>query len=100
MNWAIVGFGAIGQLLARLLQPFHVTLRVYDPYLPKEVLDAFDAKQTALEVLILNSEVIVLCAANTQEAHHLSDADLIQDMQKNAVLVNVGRSMLTDMKAI
>lgn len=96
----IVGFGAIGQRLARLLEPFHVTLRIYDPYLPKELLDAFDAKQTALEELIPNSEVIVLCAANTQEAHHLINADLIQDMQENAVLVNVGRSMLIDMEAL
>jgi phosphoglycerate dehydrogenase-like enzyme len=32
----IVGFGGIGQHLARLLKPFHVMLRIYDPYLPAD----------------------------------------------------------------
>jgi phosphoglycerate dehydrogenase-like enzyme len=96
----IVGFGGIGQHLAKLLEPFHVTLRIYDPYVPNEVAFSFGGKQVPLKELIRTSEVVVLCAANTQEARHLIDAEMIQMLQKDAVLVNVGRSMLIDMSAL
>lgn len=96
----IVGFGGIGQHLARLLKPFNVTLRIYDPYLPAEVAAQFGAQPVTLMELIKESEVVVLCAANTEDARHLLDATAIKALRKDAVLVNVGRSMLIDMEAL
>jgi phosphoglycerate dehydrogenase-like enzyme len=96
----IVGFGGIGQHLAKLMQPFEVRLRVYDPFLPVEVAAQFNAEQVELMELVQKSEVVVLCAANTEEARHLFDATAINALRKDAVLVNVGRSMLIDMQAL
>jgi phosphoglycerate dehydrogenase-like enzyme len=96
----IVGFGCIGQRLAELLGPFHVTLRVYDPHLPSEVAAGFGARMSSMMELASQSDVVVLCAANTEEARHVLDAAAIGALRKDAVLVNVGRSLLVDMPAL
>lgn len=96
----IVGFGGIGQRLAELLQPFRVTLRIYDPYLPEEVARRYGAQPVTLLELIRESDVVVLCAANTPGAEHLIGAREIATFRKDAVLVNVGRAMLVDMAAL
>jgi phosphoglycerate dehydrogenase-like enzyme len=96
----IVGFGGIGQSLAELLKPFQCTIRTFDPFLPPPVAAKFGARMVPLMELIRKSEVVVLCAANSREAAHLMGAKQIAALQKHAVLVNVGRSMLVDMPAL
>jgi D-3-phosphoglycerate dehydrogenase len=96
----VVGFGAIGRRLAELLKPFNTELLVYDPFVPKAVCDSLGARQTCLDEICARCEVIVLCAANVDGAEKLVNADRINAMQKNTVLVNVGRSFLIDMDAL
>lgn len=96
----IVGFGGIGRRLAELLEPFHVHLRVFDPYVPKIVAERLEGKLAPLLDVMKHSEVVVLCAANTPETHHLVGAREIAALPKNALLVNVGRAWLIDMEAL
>jgi D-3-phosphoglycerate dehydrogenase / 2-oxoglutarate reductase len=96
----IAGFGAIGQRLAQLLQPFGVELRIFDPFLPAEVARKFGAKQVKVPELVNKSDIVVLCAANTENARHLLGKKEIEALRRDCVLVNVGRSMLVDMKAL
>jgi phosphoglycerate dehydrogenase-like enzyme len=96
----IVGFGGVGQRLAQLLQPFHGTLRIYDPYLPDAVAKQYEAQPVSMMELIRDSDVVVLCAANNEGARHLVGVEEIAAFRSNAVLVNVGRSMLVDMPAL
>jgi phosphoglycerate dehydrogenase-like enzyme len=96
----IVGFGGIGQRLAQLLAPFDVTLRIYDPFLPAAVSDSFGAQPVSVMELVRASDVVVLCAANNEGARHLLGAEEIAALRPDAVLVNVGRSMLVDMPAL
>jgi phosphoglycerate dehydrogenase-like enzyme len=96
----IVGFGGIGQRLAQLLAPFNVTLRIYDPFLPAAVAEQFGAQQVSVMELVKESDVVVLCAANNEGARHLLGVEEIAALRPNAILVNVGRSMLIDMPAL
>ncbi len=96
----VIGFGAIGQRLAQLLAPFDVTLRVADPFLPAEIAARYNAQIVSVDDLIRTSEVVVLCAANNPGARHVIGAPEIAALRPNAVLVNVGRSMLVDMDAL
>ncbi|MBM4042016.1 MAG: hypothetical protein FJ290_26270 [Planctomycetes bacterium] len=96
----IVGFGGIGRRLAELLEPFRVRLRVFDPYVPKLVAERLGGKLAPLANVVKHSEVLVLCAANTPETHHLLTAREIAALPKNALLVNVGRAWLVDMEAL
>ena len=96
----ILGFGGIGQRLAQLLEPFQVTLRIYDPYIPDAIAEKYHAEKTSVMDVVANSDVVVLCAANNEGARHLLGCDEIQALRKDAVLVNIGRSMLVDMDAL
>jgi len=99
-NVGIVGFGAIGQGLAKLLEPFHVNLKIYDPYLPKEVAATFGATPTTIKDIAETSDVIVLCAAENTATKKLIDKEEIALFKKDSVLVNIGRSSLVNMEAL
>src|SRR5690606_11405335 len=100
MDVGIVGFGGIGQRLAEFLAPFHVTLRVFDPYVPERVCAHHGAKNMPLMQLIERSDIVVLCAANTARARRLLGPREIGALRPNAVLVNIGRSWLVDTPAL
>lgn len=96
----IVGFGRIGQRLAELLQPFHVTLRVVDPYLPTSIADSFGAEVVDIDTLCRLSEVLVLCAASNDGTRRLIGSEQIAAMPPHAVLINVARAALIDVDAL
>ncbi len=96
----IVGFGRIGQGLADLMAPFKVQLKAYDPYLPEPVASSYGATLTTVEDICSTCEIIVLCAANTDDAEKVVNAKHISSLLPGAILVNVGRSMLVDMDAL
>jgi phosphoglycerate dehydrogenase-like enzyme len=50
--------------------------------------------------LAKHSDIVVLCASNTASSQHVLGAEEIAALRKDAVLVNVGRSWLVDMKAL
>ncbi len=96
----IVGLGGIGRRLAELLAPFHVELRVFDPYLPEETAKRHGAKQVPLMELITESDVVVISAANNEGTKGLIGAKEIAAFRKDALLVNIGRASLIDMDAL
>jgi len=96
----IIGFGRIGQGLADLLSPFKVQLQIFDPFLPESVVKGYGAQMSSVDEISRSCEVIVLCAANAETASKTFNAGHISSMLPNAVLVNVGRSMLVDMDAL
>jgi len=92
----IVGLGGIGQRLAELLAPFRVDLRAYDPYMPAEAAAKVNARMTTMDELAAESDVIVLCAPNTQETLGILSAERIAALRPGAVVVNIGRTWLVD----
>jgi len=97
----IVGFGGIGRRLSELLAPFSVRLGVYDPYLPASAAEGCGAaRYESVAELAADSEVLVLCAANTEGAAKVVGRKEIYSLRKDSLLVNVGRSMLMDMDAL
>jgi D-3-phosphoglycerate dehydrogenase / 2-oxoglutarate reductase len=96
----IVGLGGIGQRLSELLAPFHVDLRAYDPYMPEDAAAKLGARLTSMDELAAESEVIVLCAPNTQETLGILSAERIAALRPGTVLVNIGRTWLVDNDAL
>ncbi len=92
----LIGFGAVGQRLAELLAPFHCQLRIYDPFVPQEVIAKFGAERVTLKSLIRSSEIVVLCAASNPGSRHLLGKAEINAFRKDAVFVNVARAALVD----
>jgi phosphoglycerate dehydrogenase-like enzyme len=96
----IVGFGRIGRRLAGLLQPFHVQLKVCDPYVGDDALAPFNAARVTIDQLCEQAEIVVLCAAANDGTTHLINRDRIRRLRPNAVLINVARAALVDTEAL
>ena len=96
----VVGFGAIGRRLAELLQPFHVTLLVHDPFVPAEALQPAGAEAVTIAQLVRRADVVVLAAAANAGTRHLMGAKEIRALRPGAVLVNTARAALVDEAAL
>ena len=88
----IVGFGAIGQRLARLLSGFGCTL-LYSKRTPLSAVEeaALGARHAALDELLAASDVVTLHCPLTPQTAGLIDAAALARMKRTAVLVNVAR---------
>lgn len=88
----IVGFGAIGQRVARLLQGFGCRI-LYAKRTPlaAAVAAEFDATHVSLQQLLGESDVVSLHCPLTPETTNMIDRAALARMKPTAVLVNVAR---------
>lgn len=92
----IIGFGKIGQAVARKLRPFGFELLVHDPYATDDALAEHGAKSVELAELLAKSDLISLNAPLTDSTRHIINADALKQMKSTAFLVNTGRGGLID----
>ncbi|MCT9098035.1 hydroxyacid dehydrogenase [Haloarchaeobius sp. HME9146] len=96
-----VGVGSVGHALLDLLEPFGVTVRWYDPYLPDGALAEYDfAEEATLEEVLATSDVVSVHAAKTEETIHMLDAEQLARMPDGSLLVNAARGALVDEGAL
>ena len=96
----IIGFGKIGQAVARKLRPFGFDLLVHDPYATPGALQEHGARSVELSELLEQSDVISLNAPLTEGTRHLINADTLKQMKSTAFLVNTSRGGLIDEVAL
>lgn len=99
-RWLIIGFGAIGQEVARRAKAFgaHVTGVRRKPE-PSEFADTVVASSRIIDVLG-DADVVVLCMPHTPETENLVDAKFLAAMKPDSMLVNVGRGSAIDDEAL
>lgn len=97
----LVSFGAVARHFARLLQPFHCKIKVFDikPIAP-EVLEEFGMEQVSLEELFSTCDVISLHTPWTPETENMVDRRMLSLIKKDALLVNTARGKLIDEPAL
>lgn len=93
----IVGFGRIGQGVARRLGGFGPRVLAADPFLPDDLVRAQGAEPVPLDELFRAADVITLHAPGGQQ---LVDAERLRTMRRGAVLVNTARGDLVDEHAV
>lgn len=88
----IIGFGAIGQNLARLLRGFSCTLLYAKrtPLSPSEEA-ALGARHVSLDEILETADVVSLHCPLTPETANMIDRQAFARMKRSAVLVNVAR---------
>ncbi|MHA1339111.1 MAG: NAD(P)-dependent oxidoreductase [Promethearchaeota archaeon] len=95
----IVGFGRIGQAVAKRLEPFGVKMLIYDPYIKESIASKF-GKLTTLENLMKSSDIITIHAAQTDETQNLINKDLIDSMKEGVLFINTARASIVDYSAL
>lgn len=97
----IVGFGAIGRQVARLLSGFGVTLVYYDPVRASAANEAeYGAEYRDLDALLAEADVVTLHLPLLPQTANLLDASRLDAMKPGAILVNAARGGLVDEAAL
>lgn len=97
----IVGFGNIGQRVARLLGPFETRLLFFDPYPPgPEVAQRLGVRQVSLDELLQQSDIVTLHVPLNPETRHLISRPELAAMKPTALLVNTCRGPVIDEAAL
>jgi D-3-phosphoglycerate dehydrogenase len=97
----LVGFGAIGRAVAKILRGFEAKIVYYDPIrAPREVEDELAAQYRDLDDLIRTADIVSLHLPLLPETAGLIDAARIFAMKPGAVLINCARGGLVDEEAL
>jgi len=97
----IVGFGRIGQGMARRATGFDMRILYYDPYIQDHpVARELGAQYVPLDTLYAESDLITLHVPLTPETHHLIDAAALRKMKRTATLINTSRGPVIDHEAL
>ena len=95
----IVGFGRIGQAMARRAQGFGMRILYHDAYVT-EADPELGATRVGLESLLAESDFISLHVPLTEETRHLIGREELKQCKPEAILVNTSRGEVVDPDAL
>jgi phosphoglycerate dehydrogenase-like enzyme len=96
----IIGFGNVGQELARLLAPFNCQLLVSEIDKSKHVTSTNNIRFVDLKTLLQESHAISLHIPLTSLTRNLINKQSLEQMKTNSVLVNTSRGDIVDENAM
>lgn len=97
----IVGFGRIGQAMARRALGFNMRVLYYDnARVDEQIEKELKATFVDLPTLLKESDFVTLHVPLTKETHHLIGEKELKMMKKDAYLINTARGPVVDEKAL
>ncbi|PTY37219.1 lactate dehydrogenase [Saccharospirillum sp. MSK14-1] len=100
----LVGFGAIGQAIARRLAPFGVTLSAIKRTSDDALANTFGLEWLGgtedLPRLLAESDIVILALPDDSASHGLMNAERLAQMPTGSYLINVGRGGLVERDAL
>jgi len=96
----IIGTGQIGKAAIEILKGFGMRVLAYDLFQDKEYQKKTGFEYTDLDTLYKESDIISLHCPLTKETFHLINQANIAKMKTGVMIINTGRGMLIDSKAL
>lgn len=97
----VVGFGRIGQALAKRSTGFDMRILYYDPVIDaSEAANRLGAQEADLETLLRESDFVSVHTPLTPDTHHLLGAEQLRLMKPTAYLINTSRGPVVDEAAL
>lgn len=97
----IIGYGRIGQALARRARGFEMRILYYDPFHPEEPqADESGAQKVDLDTLLRQADFISLHVPLTEQTYHMINAEAFSKMKPTAILINTARGAVVDPQAL
>lgn len=96
----VIGFGRIGQQVARRARAFDMEILAFDPFLDAEQIRRADALPFSLDELLEKADVITLHVPFTEETRNLLDRERLAKLQPHALLINCARGGVVDEDAL
>ncbi len=99
-NWLLVGFGSIGQEIAKRARAFGARIVGVRRDLSAHPLADDIIPLAGIPAALPSIDVVVLCLPASKATRRLADAAFFGAMKTDSVLVNVGRGSLVDEQAL
>ncbi len=95
-----IGFGMTAQILATMLKPFNVKIKVYSEHRTDEIYQKFGVVRASLEEIITTCKIISIHMAQREDTYHLIDRELLNKIPDGSILINTSRGSLIDEEAL
>lgn len=92
----ILGAGAVGSLVIKMLKNYHLRIKVFDPFLSAASAEALGVEKCTLEEIFSNCFVISNHLANNNETKQILKKHHFESMRKYATFINTGRGAQVD----
>jgi len=92
----IVGLGRIGAGLARLAQPFEMTILGYDPVVTREQAEGMGVTLVTLDELLQKSDYVSIHVPLNEQTTGLINRQRIAQMKKGTILINTARGGIVE----
>lgn len=99
LRLGLIGFGAIGQAVARLALPFGMRVAAFSPATASEAFNSV-TRAEQLEGLLAGSDVLSLHCPLTDATRHIVDRAAIAAMPSGSYVINTARGGLIDEAAL
>jgi glyoxylate reductase len=96
----IVGFGRIGQAMARRAKGFNMQILFNDPHCDQEAGKETGAQCVSLDGLLEQADFVTLHTYLSRETYHLINREQFQKMKRSAILINTSRGPVVDPDAL
>ncbi|HAZ27007.1 TPA: D-glycerate dehydrogenase [Candidatus Acetothermia bacterium] len=96
----VVGFGRIGQAVARRARGFAMEVFYHSRTRKPDVERELGARAVSLSDLLAGSDFVVLCVPLTPDTRHLIGPHELSAMKDGAILVNIARGPVVDEAAL
>jgi D-3-phosphoglycerate dehydrogenase len=96
LKFGVLGFGRIGQLVAKYAAPMFGSVIFHDPFVSQKS----EFKSVSFDELIKESDVLSINIPATPENKHMFNKDLFAAMKPGAYLVNASRGSIVDSVAL
>jgi D-3-phosphoglycerate dehydrogenase len=96
----LVGFGAVGQAVAKRAAGFNMIILVYDPFLTTTEVENAGGRSAHLEQILKDADFVSLHAPLTEANRNLIDREALRKMKPGAYLINTARGELVDEQAL
>lgn len=87
----IIGAGAIGKLVIKMLKAYKIEVYVFDPFLPDQTASELGVEKVSLEELFANCNVISNHLANNKQTVGILNGNLFEKMLGFSTFINTGR---------
>ena len=98
LNFGVLGFGRIGELVGTYAAPFFKSVSFHDPVVTKSSGPQFISR--SFDELLATSDVLSINIPATAQNKHLFNAAMFSKMKKGSYLVNASRGSLVDSVAL
>ncbi|MGX9182186.1 NAD(P)-dependent oxidoreductase [Mesorhizobium sp. BHbdii] len=96
----IIGFGAIGRVVAEKFSGFGMSIVAHDPFVDPDELRTLAVEPVTLDQLLARSAFVTLHARLSTHTRGMISAEKLDLMARDAYLINTGRAGLIDTPAL